>query len=76
MVSLGIASQLDYRISLIISRTFLHETSHPKKRVRLTVEMRITFGIFPNLTIKHAYAYTVYAKSHMRVSPDLAEGKF
>ena len=52
----------------------LHETSHPKDGVRLTIEMRPTFGIFLNLTVRHAYAYAVYTKSHMRVSPGLVGG--
>ena len=65
-----------YRISLIISRTFLHETSHPKNGVRLTIEMRLTFRISVKLTVTHAYTYTVYTKSHMQVSPDLVKGKF
>ena len=34
-----------YRISLIISRTPLHETSHPRNGVELTIEMRLTFFI-------------------------------
>ena len=65
-----------YRISLIISRTFLHETSHPKNGMRLTIEMRLTFRISVKLTVRHAYTYTVYTKSHMQVSPDLVKGKF
>ena len=65
-----------YRISLIISRTFLHETSHPKNGVRLTIEMRLTFRISVKLAVIHAYTYTVYTKSHMQVSPDLVKGKF
>ena len=36
---------MDYRISLIISHTFLHETSHPKNGVRLTIEMQLTSRI-------------------------------
>ena len=46
----------NYCISLIISRTFLHETPHPKNGVRLTIEMRLTFEIFLKLTVRHAYA--------------------
>ena len=65
-----------YRISLIISHTFLRETSHLKNGMRLTIEMRLTFGIFGKLTVRHAYAYAVYTKSHMQVSPDLVEGKY
>ena len=71
-----IRSAEDYRISLIISRTFLHENSHVKNGVRLTIEMRLTFRIFVKLTVRQAYAYTVHTKSHMRVSPDLVEGNF
>ena len=70
------SSEIDYRISLIISRTFLDETSHPENGVRLTIEMRLTFGIFVKLTVRHAYAYAVYMKSQMRVSPYLVEGNF
>ena len=68
-----------YRISLIISHTFLHETSHPKNGVRLTtemrltIEMRLTFRIFVKLTVRYAYAYAGYMKRHMQVSPDLVE---
>ena len=62
-----------YRISLTGSRTFLHETSHPKNGVRLTIEMRLTFV---KLTVRHADAYPVYTKSHMRVSHDLVKGNF
>ena len=49
--------------------------------MRLTIEMRLTFGIFIKLTVRHAYtayayAYAVYTKSHMRVSLGLVEGNF
>ena len=70
------ATAKQHRISLIISHTFLHETSHPKNGVRLTIEMRLTFGIFVKLTVRHAYAHTVYMKSYMRVSLGLVEGNF
>ena len=70
------AQNTTYRISLNISRTFLHETSHSKNGVRLTIEMRLTFGIFVNLTVRHAYTYAVYTKSHIWVSFGLVEGKF
>ena len=66
----------EYRISLITSRSFLHETSHPKNGVRFTIEMRLTFGSFVKLTVRRAYACAVYTKSHMRVSPDLVKSDF
>ena len=62
-----------YRISLI-SHTFLHENSHVKNGVRLIVEMRHTFEIFVELTVRHAYAYTVFTQSHMPVSLHLVKG--
>ena len=64
---------LMYRISLTISRTFLHETSHPTNGVRLTIEMQLTFRTIVKLTVRHAYAYAKYTKSQMRVSPDVVE---
>ena len=64
-----------YRISLIISRILLHGNSHVRNGVRLIIEMRLTFGIFVKLTVRHAYAHAVYTKSRMRVSPDLVERK-
>ena len=64
-----------YLISLIISRTFLHETAQPKNGVRLTIEMRLTFGIFVKFRVRHAYAYVVNTKSHMQGYTDLVEGK-
>ena len=73
---IGCVSTLHYRISLIVSRTFLHETSHPKNGVRLTIETRLTFGIFVKLTVRRADAHAVYTKSHMRVSSDLVEVNF
>ena len=79
MVQLGTfsaAGSYTYRISLIVSLTFLHENSHAENGVRLTIEMRLTFGIFAKLAVRHAYAYAVYMKSHMQVSPDLVEGNF
>ena len=67
---------IKHPISLIISRTFLHENSHVKNGVRLTIEMRLTFGIFVKLTVRHAHAYAIYTNSHSQGFPDLAEGKF
>ena len=34
------------------------------------------FQDFVKLTVRHAYAYAIYTKSLMRVSPDLVEGNF
>ena len=34
------------------------------------------FRDFVKLTVRYAYVYTVYVKSHLRVSPDLVEGNF
>ena len=65
-----------YRISLILSRTFLHENSSVKNGVRLTIEMRLTFRIFVKLTVRHAHAYAVYTKSRMQGYTGLVKGKF
>ena len=58
-----------YRISPIISRTFLHERSQTKNRVRITIEMQLTFEHFVESTVRHAIAYILYTKSHVQVSP-------
>ena len=47
-----------------------------KNGVRLTIEMRLTFGIFVKLTVRHADAHAVYTKSHMRMSPDIVKVNF
>ena len=64
-----------YCISLIICRTFLHEYSHVKNGVQSRCDF-LSGGIFVKLTVRHAYSYTVYTKSHLRMSADLAEGNF
>ena len=65
-----------YRISLIISRTFLHERPDARSGVRLTIEMRLNFEIFVEWTVRLAVAYIFYTKSHVQVSPHLVEGNF
>ena len=65
-----------YHISLIISHTSLYERSHAKNVVRLTIEMRLTFVIFVESTVRYAIAYIVYTKSNIHVSPHLVEGNF
>ena len=49
---------------------------HVKIGVHLAIEMRLAFGIFVKLTVRHVYAYAVHTKSHMQVSPELVKSKF
>ena len=71
-----IANQITYRVSLNTRHTFLHEPHIRKNGVQLKIEMWLTVGYFVKLTVRHAYAYAVYMKSHMRVSLDLVDGNF
>ena len=65
-----------YRISPIISRTFLHERSEVKNGVRLAITMRLTFEIFVESPVRHAIAFILYTKRHILLSPHLVEGIF
>ena len=65
-----------YRISLIICRTFIHDTSHPKKWGASYNRDVTYFRDFVHLTVRHAYAYALYMNRHMRVSPALVNGNF